>query len=55
MFDGVGTIQLYLRDLVGSVVRPVKELKGLQKIFVIKDESRLLMLSAADLKFITTS
>ena len=26
------TVQLYIRDLVGSVVRPVKELKGFEKI-----------------------
>jgi beta-glucosidase len=25
-------VQLYIRDLVGSVTRPVKELKGFQKI-----------------------
>ena len=26
------TVQLYIRDLVGSVIRPVKELKGFEKI-----------------------
>ncbi len=30
--DGSETVQLYIRDLVGSVTRPVKELKGFQKI-----------------------
>jgi beta-glucosidase len=29
---GTETVQLYIRDLVGSVTRPVKELKGFQKI-----------------------
>jgi beta-glucosidase len=39
-FDGKETVQLYLRDLVGSVVRPVKELKGFQQIFLKAGESR---------------
>ncbi len=30
--DGSEVVQLYVRDLVGSVTRPVKELKGFQKI-----------------------
>jgi len=30
--DGVDVVQLYLRDLVGSVTRPVKELKGFKRI-----------------------
>ena len=33
-------MQLYTQDLVGSVVRPVKELKGFQKIFLKKGESK---------------
>jgi len=32
--DGYETVQLYIRDLTGSVVRPVKELKGFQKVFL---------------------
>jgi beta-glucosidase len=39
-YDGEETVQLYIQDLVGSVVRPVKELKGFQKIFLKKGESR---------------
>jgi len=39
-YDGEETVQLYLQDVVGSVVRPVKELKGFQKIFLKKGESR---------------
>jgi beta-glucosidase len=31
-YTGDEVVQLYLRDLVGSVTRPVKELKGYQKI-----------------------
>jgi len=39
-YDGEETVQLYIQDLVGSVVRPVKELKGFQKIFLKKGESK---------------
>lgn len=39
-FDGEEVVQLYIRDLVGSVVRPVKELKGFQKIFLKKGEKK---------------
>jgi len=39
-YDGEETIQLYIQDVVGSVVRPVKELKGFQKIFLKKEESK---------------
>ena len=39
-FDGEEVVQLYLRDLVGSVTRPVKELKGFQKIMLKKGESK---------------
>lgn len=39
-YDGSEVVQLYLRDLVGSVTRPVKELKGFEKIFLKAGESR---------------
>ena len=39
-YDGEETVQLYIQDVVGSVVRPVRELKGFQKIFLKKGESR---------------
>ena len=32
-YDGNEVVQLYIRDMVGSVTRPVKELKGFQKCF----------------------
>ncbi|MFV0604521.1 MAG: glycoside hydrolase family 3 N-terminal domain-containing protein [Niabella sp.] len=38
-FDGEEIVQLYIRDWVGSVVRPVKELKGFEKIFLKKRSS----------------
>lgn len=39
-YDGEEVVQLYIRDLVGSVTRPVKELKGFQKITVKKGKSK---------------
>ena len=39
-FDGTEIVQLYIRDLVGSVTRPVKELQGFKKVFIKKGESR---------------
>jgi beta-glucosidase len=52
-FDGEETAQLYIRDLLGSVVRPVKELKGFQKIYLKAGESRAVSftLTADDLRF----
>ena len=38
--DGAEVVQLYIRDLVGSVTRPVKELKGFEKIFLKAGEAR---------------
>lgn len=38
--DGEEVVQLYVRDLVGSITRPVKELKGFQKIMLKSGESR---------------
>ena len=38
--DGAEVIQLYIRDLVGSITRPVKELKGFEKIFLKAGESK---------------
>jgi len=38
--DGEEVVQLYIRDLVGSVTRPVKELKGFRKILLKAGESQ---------------
>jgi len=38
--DGEEVVQLYTRDLVGSVTRPVKELKGFQKTVLKAGESK---------------
>ena len=39
-FDGEEVVQLYLKDEVGSITRPLKELKGFQKIFLKKGETK---------------
>lgn len=38
--DGVETVQMYLHDLLGSVTRPVKQLKGFQQVFLEPGESK---------------
>ncbi len=38
--DGEEVVQLYVRDLIGSYVRPLKELKGFQKIALKAGESK---------------
>ncbi|MBG6234792.1 beta-glucosidase [Pedobacter sp. CAN_A7] len=51
--EGKEVVQLYTRDLVGSLTRPVKELKGFQKISLKPGESKEVSftISAEDLKF----
>jgi beta-glucosidase len=50
---GEEVVQLYIRDLVGSITRPVKELKGFQKVALQSGESRKITftLTPEDLKF----
>lgn len=52
-YDGAEIVQLYLRDMVGSVTRPVKELKGFQKVFLKAGETRNISftITPEDLKF----
>jgi len=52
-YDAEETVQLYIQDLVGSVTRPVKELKGFQKIFLKKGETKTVKfeIRVKDLKF----
>jgi beta-glucosidase len=40
--DGGEVAQLYVRDLVGSITRPIRELKGFRKIFLKAGESKTL-------------
>ena len=51
--DGKEVVQLYTRDLVGSITRPVKELKGFQKIELKAGETKTVTfnISVNDLKF----
>lgn len=52
-YDGKEIVQLYIRDVVGSVTRPVRELKGFQKIALKKGEKQTVTfeISVEDLKF----
>jgi beta-glucosidase len=52
-YDGEEVVQLYIRDVVAGVTRPVKVLKGFQKIFLKAGESEEVhfTLSEEDLKF----
>lgn len=54
-YEGQEVVQLYIRDLVGSVTRPVKELKGFEKINLKKGETKTVSfeISSEDLKFYT--
>ncbi|MGG5341887.1 beta-glucosidase BglX [Enterococcus sp. AZ192] len=49
------TVQLYIQDVTGSVVRPIKELKAFQKVDLRADEEKKVTfhLTRADLKFYT--
>ncbi|MDN3670240.1 beta-glucosidase BglX [Echinicola jeungdonensis] len=52
-YDGAEVVQLYIRDLVGTMTRPVKELKGFQKVFLKAGETKTIEfeISPEDLKF----
>ncbi len=52
-FDGKEVVQLYIKDVVGSITRPVKELKGFQKIAFKKGEKKTITfdISVKDLMF----
>lgn len=52
-FDGDEIVQLYIRDVVGSVSRPVKELKGFSRISLKKGETKTVnfVIDADKLKF----
>ena len=39
--EGTEVVQLYIRDMVGSIARPVQELKGFERITLKPGESRL--------------
>lgn len=52
-YDGKEVVQLYIRDMVGSVTRPVKELKDFSKVFIKKGETKNVSftIDIEDLKF----
>jgi len=52
-YDGVEIVQWYVRDLVGSVTRPVKELKGFNRIELKAGESKVVefLLTPSQLAF----
>ena len=53
--EAVETVQMYLADVKGSVVRPVKQLKGFQKVFLKPGESKEVRFSITEemLRFYT--
>ena len=52
-YDGTEVVQVYVRDLVGSITRPVKELKAFQRVTLKAGERRNLTLTVpvSDLAF----
>lgn len=52
-YNGAEVVQLYIRDLMGSVTRPVKELKGFQKVWLKAGETKTVTfnITTEDLKF----
>ena len=52
-YDAKEVVQLYVQDKYASVVRPVKELKGFQKVFIAKGETKTISfkISSSDLAF----
>jgi len=52
-YDGTEIVQLYTRQMVGSVTRPVEELKNFKKIFLKAGESQVVnfTINSADLRF----
>lgn len=52
-YDGEEVVQLYIKDVVGSVTRPVKELKGFKKLLIKKGTKQTVEfeISPDDLKF----
>ena len=52
-YEGEETVQLYIRNMVGSIAHPVKELKAFQKVYLKKGEQKEIVfeLGVNDLKF----
>lgn len=56
-YDGAEVVQWYIRDKFASVVRPVKELKGFERVFLKAGEARTVRFTVTEemLKFYTAS
>ncbi|MBJ2177123.1 MULTISPECIES: beta-glucosidase BglX [Pseudomonas] len=54
--DGETVVQLYIQDVAGSMIRPIKELKNFQKVMLKAGEERTLhfTITEEDLKFYNT-
>jgi len=52
-YDGEEVVQLYIKDIVGSVTRPVRELKGFKKLLIKKGAKQTVEfeISPDDLRF----
>ncbi len=52
-YEGNEVVQLYIRDVAASVIRPVKELKGFQRVNLVPGESKTISftLTPADLSY----
>jgi beta-glucosidase len=46
--DGEEVVQWYIRDMAGSIIRPVKELKGYEKIMLKAGESKTVKFQVSD-------
>ncbi|WP_417431793.1 beta-glucosidase BglX [Halpernia sp.] len=55
--NGEEVVQLYIRDLVGSLVRPIKELKGFEKISLKSGETKIVSftINSKTLEFYTAN
>jgi beta-glucosidase len=49
--SGEEVVQLYVQDVVGEVVRPVKELKGFKKIFLTPGEMKKVQFEISETQF----
>ncbi|HKJ78573.1 MAG TPA: glycoside hydrolase family 3 C-terminal domain-containing protein, partial [Prolixibacteraceae bacterium] len=52
-YDGAEVVQMYVRDVVASVTPPVRELKGFEKVFIPKGETKTVTftITSEDLAF----
>lgn len=55
--EGTETVQLYIQDVVGSITRPVKELKGFQQVSLKPGETKAVVfrITEEDLRFFNSN